>query len=165
MHSSKAGGSGAGPSPAADAALQVQPPGTAAHHASSHVFAYCCTAALTQYRPSICSSGQSGSAQSCASGFYPADFQRCLKALNRALKPALLPDLQERFSEQELDAAYRQLASQGLVAVSGRRAGVYQLSDRFLASLQVTSRPSRDSTSRSYAFMGGRHLHCQRPAS
>jgi len=46
-------------------------------------------------------------------------------------------DLQARFSGQELDAAYQQLAAHGMAAASSRPGGHPQLSDRFMSSLQV----------------------------
>ena len=44
---------------------------------------------------------------------------------------------QARFSGQELDAAYKQLARHGVVTASSRPGGHPQLSDRFMNSLQV----------------------------
>jgi len=49
----------------------------------------------------------------------------------------LCVDLQARFSNQELDAAYQHLAAHGMVAASSRPGGRPQLSDRFMCSLQV----------------------------
>ena len=44
---------------------------------------------------------------------------------------------QARFSGQEMDAAYQQLAAHGMVTASSRPGGHPQLSDRVINSLQV----------------------------
>lgn len=48
---------------------------------------------------------------------------------------------QARFSGQELDAAYKQLAAHGIVTASSRAGGIPQLSDSFMSSLQVLTLP------------------------
>ena len=53
---------------------------------------------------------------------------------------------QARFSQQEVDAAYKQLAAHGMVTNSTRPGGAHQLSDRFMMLLQVLMLPLAEHT-------------------